>query len=268
MNPSLCPRALRVTAVLALALVGPLGGLTGAGPAGAATTASASTAAAASAASSTPRQRPDLAASFVYQINRSRAAAGRPRLAYSSTLTSVAAGWAMYMARTNRLAHNPHLATSVRGWHFLGENVGVGYSVASLEGAFWASLEHRANMLDRDYSRLGVAVVDVSGKLWVVEDFELPMGAKPANAPSHLQHQATHPTTSRTAARTPSRAHVSAPARPSTTPTTATSHRNPENPMTEAVAAQAMRVFTVRRTSTPGVKWTLLRQSMINGRHA
>jgi hypothetical protein len=261
LNPSLCPRAFRVTAVLALALVGPLGGLAGASPAGAAT-------ASASAAASSPRQRPDLAASFTYQINRSRAAAGRPRLAYSSALTSVAAGWAMAMARSNRLAHNPHLATSVRGWHFLGENVGVGYSVSSLEGAFWASSEHRANMLDRDYSRLGVAVVDVSGKLWVVEDFELPMGAKPAPAPSHLQHQATHATASRTAVRTPSRAHVSAPARPRTTPTSPSSHRNPEDPMTEAVAAQAMRVFTVRRTSTPAVKWTLLRQSMINGRHA
>jgi uncharacterized protein YkwD len=125
LTPSLCPNGRRTVAVLALALVGPLGGMAGAGQARA------------SAASSAAGQRPDLAAPFAFQINRARGAAGRPHLASSSTLTSVAAGWAAEMARTNVLAHNPHLAGSVSGWHFLGENVGVGYSAASLEGAFW-----------------------------------------------------------------------------------------------------------------------------------
>jgi uncharacterized protein YkwD len=169
---SLCPHAGRAVAVLALALVSPLGGLAGAGQVRASAAASAS---AASSASIAARQRPDLAASFVSQINRARRADGRAHLASSSTLTSVAARWAAHMARTNVLAHNPHLAGSVSHWHFLGENVGVGYSAASLEGAFWASPEHRANMLDRDYNRLGVAVVDVGGKLWVVEDYEDPI---------------------------------------------------------------------------------------------
>jgi hypothetical protein len=78
------------------------------------------------------------------------------------------------MAQRNTLAHNPNLAGEVSGWHYLGENVGVGYSVSSLAMAFWESPEHRSNILDPHYTRVGVAVAEVSGKLWVAEEFELP----------------------------------------------------------------------------------------------
>jgi Cysteine-rich secretory protein family len=247
LSSSLCPHGRRAFAVLALTLVGPLGGLAGAGPARAATQ---------STASSTAAQRPDLAASFVSQINRARGAAGRPQLAASSALTAVAAGWAAQMARANVLAHNPRLATSVSDWQFFGENVGVGYSVASLEGAFWASPEHRANMLDRDYSRLAVAVVDVGGKLWVVEDYELPMRAKPASPASRPQHQATRPTATRTVTRGKTKTHVGTPAaaRP--------------DALTQECAAQAMRLYAVRRTRAQGASWTVLRRSLIDWRQA
>jgi uncharacterized protein YkwD len=138
-------------------------------------------------------QRSDLAAAFATQINGERVSAGRPRLSISSALVSVASGWADEMARTNVLAHNPRLASAVSGWHYLGENVGVGYSTVSLEAAFWASPEHRSNMVDPDYTELGVAAVDVGGKLWVVEDFERPAGSQGA-ATVHLSgRQAPHP---------------------------------------------------------------------------
>ena len=74
-----------------------------------------------------------------------------------------------------QLAHNPKLASSVSNWRYLGENVGVGYSVSSLEAAFYASPHHRANMLDRDFTQIGVAVVVVNGKMWVAEEFRRPM---------------------------------------------------------------------------------------------
>ena len=114
------------------------------------------------------------AAQFVGQINGARSSHARTRLAVSSALTSVAASWAATMARSNRLAHNPGLARSVSGWKVLGENVGVGPSVSSLESAFYNSAEHRANMLDSEFTLVGVAVVDVGDKLWVVEVFERP----------------------------------------------------------------------------------------------
>jgi hypothetical protein len=112
-----------------------------------------------------------LAAQFVHIINAERARAGRRPLAVDAHMTSVAGGWSRHMATTSSLAHNPALARSVRSWRYLGENVGVGYSVSSLAAAFWSSPEHRANILDRHYDRIGVAVVNVSGKLWVTEDF-------------------------------------------------------------------------------------------------
>ncbi|MFL6101589.1 MAG: CAP domain-containing protein [Actinomycetales bacterium] len=112
-----------------------------------------------------------LAAQFVHIINAERAGVGLRPLAVDATMTSVAGGWSCLMATSSRLAHNPRLARSVRSWRYLGENVGVGYSVSSLAAAFWSSPGHRANILDRHYDRVGVAVVNVSGKLWVTEDF-------------------------------------------------------------------------------------------------
>lgn len=120
------------------------------------------------------------AAQFVSLINNARAAHGTPRLAASSALRSSAASWAASMARSNTLAHNPHLSSSVSGWKVLGENVGVGDSVSSLESAFWASAGHRANMLDAEFTQLGVAVVDVGGRLWVAEEFMRPNAAATA----------------------------------------------------------------------------------------
>jgi cysteine-rich secretory family protein len=113
-----------------------------------------------------------LAAAFVQRINAERSGAGRPTLVVDGALTSVAIGWSTHMADSGRLAHNPGLAGSVHNWQYLGENVGVGYSFASLADAFWSSAEHRSNILDRHYEWIGVGVVDVGGKLWVTEDFK------------------------------------------------------------------------------------------------
>ena len=126
-------------------------------------------------------REPAMAAQFVATINAERVTHGQAALATSSALTSAAARWVDTMSRRNVLAHNPNLAGEVRGWHYLGENVGVGYSVSSLETAFWESSEHRSNILDPHYTRIGVAVVDVGGKLWVAEEFERPYGASGAH---------------------------------------------------------------------------------------
>jgi hypothetical protein len=151
------------------------------------------------ASASTGSQQPGMAAQFVGRINSERAGSGRPRLEVSSALTAAAARWAATMARRNTLAHNPNLAGEVSGWHYLGENVGVGYSVSSLESAFWSSAEHRSNILDSHYTRVGVAVVDVGGKLWVAEEFEQPYGA--SGSASHRAPSRSTTRTSRSAVR-------------------------------------------------------------------
>ncbi len=119
-----------------------------------------------------------MTARFVAAINAERVASHRSRLSLSASLSNVAGRWATRMAARNVLSHNQNLGREVRGWHYLGENVGVGYSVESLVAAFWASPAHRSNILDRHYTELGVAVVDVGGKLWVAEEYEGPSGAR------------------------------------------------------------------------------------------
>jgi uncharacterized protein YkwD len=156
----------------------------------------------AASAQQTGEQQPSMAGQFIGQINSDRTANHRPRLTVSGPLMASAASWADAMARSNILAHNPHLATSVSGWKYLGENVGVGYSVASLESAFWASAPHRDNMLDPDYTQVGVAVVDVGGKLWVAEEFSRPLHATSTVSASARAAHPTQPTVAERRART------------------------------------------------------------------
>lgn len=132
------------------------------------------------------------AAYFVNAINAQRVKHGRPKLEVSATMTAAAQRWAAQMARSNELYHNPRLATSVSNWKYLGENVGVGYSDSSLEAAFYASTPHRDNMLDRDFTQIGVAVVVVHGKMWVAEEYRRPMHATAeAKVVQKTEHQAT-----------------------------------------------------------------------------
>ena len=96
------------------------------------------------------------------------------------------------MAKSNTLYHNPRLATSVSNWKYLGENVGVGYSDSSLEGAFYASTPHRDNMLDKDFTQIGVAVVVVNGKMWVAEEFRRPMHSTDSPQVAHQTAKHRH----------------------------------------------------------------------------
>jgi uncharacterized protein YkwD len=118
---------------------------------------------------------------FVSSINSARASAGRPSLATSGDLTSVARSWAATMASSGTLKHNPNLTTQVNGWRYVGENVGVGGDVASLHRAFMNSPAHKANILDRDYTQIGLGVVVTGGRMWVVEVFRQPMSTSSAS---------------------------------------------------------------------------------------
>ena len=119
------------------------------------------------------------AAAFVADINALRAAHGLGALAVNSSLVSMADGWAVHLAGVGSLSHNPNLAGEApAGWRLLGENVGVGGGVASLQAAFTASPEHFANMVDPKFSEIGVGVyVSSQGYLWVTEDYMEPPAA-------------------------------------------------------------------------------------------
>jgi hypothetical protein len=73
--------------------------------------------------------------------------------------------------------HNPNLQADVEAvignnWSALGENVGCGADVDSLDAALLASPPHYANIVDTRWNYVGIGVtVDGQGRLWVVFDF-------------------------------------------------------------------------------------------------
>ncbi len=78
------------------------------------------------------------------------------------------------MAKRSALYHTAdrRLARRVTRWNVLGENVGVGYTVASLQKAFMASASHRANVLGSFFVHFGVGTRRKGGRLWVTVVFE------------------------------------------------------------------------------------------------
>jgi cysteine-rich secretory family protein/putative peptidoglycan binding protein len=112
--------------------------------------------------------------SFTSKLNHERSARGVPRLATRSDLVAVARAQAGRMASRNRLYHNPNLTMDVRNWRWVGENVGYGPSSTSVHRAFMNSAPHKANILDRDYTEIGIGVVVRDGRVWVAEVFRRP----------------------------------------------------------------------------------------------
>jgi len=153
-----------------------------------------------------PAAQASAASSFVADINAARAAQGLRPYAASSQLTAVALGQAERMAAAQKLYHNPGLASQVTSWRYVGENVGYGPSVPTLMSAFMNSTPHRANILDRQYTQVGVGAVTVNGTIWVSMVFREPLYASsPAPSP-HPTKTATKPAATHTVQR-PANAH-------------------------------------------------------------
>ena len=131
--------------------------------------------------------------SILSSVNSSRANAGRPALSLRSDLSAVAYRWSQKMAARNSLQHNPNLTSQVTGWRWVGENVGYGPDWHTVQVAFMNSPAHRANILDRDYSQIGIGVV-VSGKrIWITQVFRSPSGSSTASAPKKKKPATSRP---------------------------------------------------------------------------
>jgi uncharacterized protein YkwD len=108
-----------------------------------------------------------------------RETSGEPPLTRDARLDAMGRVHASQMAAAHLLGHDagdgePTTRAEASGLSFraLGENVAHAGTVALAHRALWASPSHRANMLRRDFDRVGVAVVrDGRGDAWVVETF-------------------------------------------------------------------------------------------------
>jgi len=113
---------------------------------------------------------------FFNRTNAARAQNGLAPLQWDEAAANVARGWSSQMAASQTLSHNGSLSDDITNtvtgdWTRIGENVGYGPSVGSLQNAFMNSPGHRANVLG-DYNRVGIGVVrDGSGTIWVTLDF-------------------------------------------------------------------------------------------------
>lgn len=106
--------------------------------------------------------------------NKSRAAYGMRAYHASAELARVARTQAMRMATQNKLYHNPQLRYAVKSYRWVGENVGYSPNAYTLQRAFMQSPSHRANILNRKYTQVGIGAVVVDGRLWVSAVFRQP----------------------------------------------------------------------------------------------
>jgi hypothetical protein len=134
---------------------------------------------------------------FVDRINALRASKGLNRLVVDGELVAVARRWATSMARADRISHNPNLGDQVKSdWVKLGENVGVGMTVPRLHDAFVASPTHYKNLVDKDFTHVGVGVVyGRDGAIFTTHQFMRLAGGRMATqpVPSHPSSPAPAP---------------------------------------------------------------------------
>ncbi len=112
------------------------------------------------------------AAEFLAAINGRRAFEDLPPLERRAELDHLARSWAATMGGDGSLRHSDLIYDVVAGsWTAAGENVGYGPSAATVFDALEASPSHLANMLDADYTAVGIGVVRVDGVVWTTHLF-------------------------------------------------------------------------------------------------
>lgn len=107
---------------------------------------------------------------FASSINSYRDSNGLPALSRNGSLDSYARSWAEQMAANGGLSHSD-VGSLLGQWSAVGENIGVGYSVGSLFGAFVDSPDHQSNIVG-DFTHVGIGVYqDADGALWTTHVF-------------------------------------------------------------------------------------------------
>lgn len=136
---------------------------------------------------------------FTSLTNSARSNKGLRSYSVASDLVSVARRHAQRMAASKSIYHNGNLGSEVSGWSAVGENVGMGGSASSIHQAFMNSAAHRANILDTDFTQVGMGVAfDSDGVMYVTQVFRKPSGSytAPAPAPKPRPRVTTAPRTS------------------------------------------------------------------------
>src|SRR5436853_490936 len=119
-------------------------------------------------------------ATFVVKINDLRAGLGLAPLQVNANLVAKARACSAGMAAAGKIWHSTLSDGITEDWKKLGENVGVGGSIARLHAEFVASPHHHENLVDPAFGYVGIGVVMNGDTIYVTEVFMQLMPTKPA----------------------------------------------------------------------------------------
>ena len=136
--------------------------------------------------------QPAKAEQLLALANQTREQEGRSRLVWDQALADAALKHCMRMAAEGPISHRyegePDLTAraGTAGAHFslIEENIAVGAYPASIHQGWLNSPGHRANLLNPDIDRIGIAVVAAQGLLFAVADYSR---AVPVLTPSEVE---------------------------------------------------------------------------------
>ena len=130
-------------------------------------------------------------AQFISLLNATRAKGGVAPLTVDPELRTLARGWAQQMADAGHISHAKPISAGVTAdWLKLGENVGTGGNVTVVMNAFIASPGHYENIMDPEFTRVGVGVIWVGNALYTTHRFEK-LADQPAAQPAPAAPAAT-----------------------------------------------------------------------------
>ena len=106
---------------------------------------------------------------FLALTNQARAAAGLSSLRIDTNVSAYALTHSQQMASQKTLFHTTDWLTALSGatWRVAGENVGAGDTLAHIQTAFLNSSSHLANILNRNFTRVGIGVYTDANATWI-----------------------------------------------------------------------------------------------------
>lgn len=122
---------------------------------------------------------PGAAQQLMTLANRARAEAGAGPLKWDEGLAAAARDHTLRMAVEGPIAHryggeddlSTRAGKSGAGFDLIEENVAIGPNPAAIHDEWMHSPGHRANLLNADVNRVGIAVVAVRGVLYATADY-------------------------------------------------------------------------------------------------
>ncbi len=116
-------------------------------------------------------------------INAVRAGVGVGPVTLDPLVSLVAQTWALVMATAGEISHNPDVGSQLNGILAVAENVGRGPSLDWIHNGLIDSPSHYRNMVNPNYTVVGLGVLTLGAQTWVVEDFVRPLGGPVSTPP-------------------------------------------------------------------------------------